>query len=385
MTTEATAVSNSEQKPGGTLIGYMPQLDGLRALAVLAVWFEHWGVPPIPGFQRVREWGGLGVFLFFVLSGFLITGILLRGREAIEQQNVPLWDVTRTFYIRRFLRILPVYYAVLIFTTIVLRDTRRLFWWHFTYTTNLWYGVHWNDYVPGAHFWSLAVEEQFYLVWPWLVLLTPRRLLLKSMTWIAAASALYRLGYIFQPWHKPPVTTMIAWSLGNFDRLAMGSILAVLWERGDAKTIRRFCVACLWLGLPGEIAMQILQTPSNDNRLVFALHPVAAALLFTWLVNGAARGFRGPVGWVLQSKPALYLGRISYGVYLIHVFTPALLKRAHIHVPNGPWIVRFPLLAVVTLALASISWFVLERPINRLKRHFTYRSSPIELSVAAMS
>jgi peptidoglycan/LPS O-acetylase OafA/YrhL len=382
MSTEATAVSSSEQKPGGTLIGYMPQLDGLRALAVLAVWFEHWGLPPIPGLNRIHAWGGLGVFLFFVLSGFLITGILLRGRQAMEQQGIPLWEVTRTFYIRRFLRILPVYYAVLFATAIALPNTRRLFWWHFTYTTNLWYGVHWNDYVPGAHFWSLAVEEQFYLVWPWLVLLTPRRLLLKSMIWIAIASAVYRLGYIFQPWHKPEVTTMIAWSLGNFDRLAMGSILAVLWEAGDTQRIRRFCTACLWLGLVGEIAMQIIETPHQDNRLVFALQPVTAALLFTWLVNGAARGFRGPFGWVLRSRPMLYLGRISYGVYLLHIFTPPLLKRAHIHVPDVPWIKHFPVLAAVTLALASISWFALERPINQLKRYFTYRSNQHDVVIA---
>ena len=372
---DESAVSSNEQKPGGTLIGYMPQLDGLRALAVLAVWFEHWGLPPIPGLKRIHEWGGLGVYLFFVLSGFLITGILLRGREAIEATNIPLLEVTRTFYIRRFLRILPVYYVVLFCTAILLPDTRRLFWWHLTYTTNLWYGVHWYDYVPGAHFWSLAVEEQFYLVWPWLVLLTPRRLLLKSMIGIAVVSALYRLGYIFQPWHKPGVTTMLAWSLGNFDRLAMGSILAVLWERGNWKQIRSLCAACLWVGLVGEIVMQLMGTPKGDNRFVFALHPVTAALLFTWLVNGAARGFRGPVGWILQSGPMLYLGRISYGVYLLHVFTPALLKRAHMHVPNGPWVVRFPILAAVTLGLASISWFMLERPINQLKRRFTYRSA----------
>src|SRR5665213_1037330 len=199
MTTAETVGSETAQKPGGTLIGYMPQLDGLRALAVLAVWFEHWGAPPIPGLKYIHELGGLGVFLFFVLSGFLITGILLRGREAIETQGIALREVTRTFYIRRFLRILPVYYVVLFSTAILLPNTRRLFWWHFTYTTNLWYGVHWFDYVPGAHFWSLAVEEQFYLAWPWLVLLTPRRFLMKSMIWIAAISAIYRLGYIFQP------------------------------------------------------------------------------------------------------------------------------------------------------------------------------------------
>lgn len=373
MSSAETGPSLPVQKPGGTLIGYMPQLDGLRALAVLAVWLEHWGVPPVPGLKYFHEWGGLGVYLFFVLSGFLITGILLRGRETIEAQKVPLRDVLRTFYSRRFLRILPVYYVVLFGTAILLGKTRRLFWWHFTYTTNLWYGIHWNDYVPGAHFWSLAVEEQFYLVWPWLVLLTPRRLLLKSMIFIAATSAVYRLGYIYQPWHKPAVTTMLAWSLGNFDRLALGSILAVLWETSDPRRIRQFCTVCLCIGLPGEIAMQILETARPESRLIFALHPVIAALLFTWIVDGAARGFRGPAGALLRSRPMLYLGRISYGIYLLHVFVPHLLARAHLVLFDKPWVERFTIYGATTVLLASISWFVLERPINGLKRYFTYR------------
>lgn len=360
-----------QQKPGGTLLGYMPQLDGLRAVAVLAVWFEHWGLPPIPGLRRISDWGGMGVWLFFVLSGFLITGILLRGRVAVESGGASVSGAVRTFYARRFLRILPVYLLALIVATILLPETRKLFWWHLTYTTNLWYGIHLYEHVPGAHFWSLAVEEQFYLIWPWLVLLAPRRHLLKIMLIVAVASVTYRLGYVLQPWQKPHVTTMINWSFGTFDRLALGAILSVLWETASHDRIRQLCRWSLWTGLAGMIAMQLLEAHNPYSRLAFALHPTAAAVLFFWLVDGAARGFRGPVGRLLQSPPVLYVGRISYGIYLFHGFVPHLLARFHAPLPQL-WILRFPLLAGVTIAVASLSWYLLESPLNGLKRYFTY-------------
>src|SRR6188474_573227 len=155
----------------------MPQLDGLRTLAVTAVAVSHWTPDFLVG---IVPWG-TGVQLFFVLSGFLITGILLRSRPT--DHGVPLSNALRVFYARRFLRIFPLYYGVLVLCLLLGAGTIYQTWpWHFSYVTNFYYwryghGDEVSD--PFLHFWSLSVEEQFYLMWPLIVLVaSPRTLLI---------------------------------------------------------------------------------------------------------------------------------------------------------------------------------------------------------------
>ena len=160
---------------------YRPQLDGLRAVAVLAVAWSHW--------ERPYQFGipfGAGVHLFYVLSGFLITGILLEVRQQ-HQRGAAL----RTFYIRRALRIFPAFYLTLAFAWWAevppLRETLA---WHATYLSNA--QIVLTETWPGAisHFWSLAVEEQFYLLWPWLIVFVPERLLLRVVVCCCRLTAL---------------------------------------------------------------------------------------------------------------------------------------------------------------------------------------------------
>ncbi|RUU12827.1 acyltransferase, partial [Mesorhizobium sp. M7A.T.Ca.TU.009.01.3.2] len=144
------------------------QLDALRAIAVTMVLYSHFFAEG-PSF-----WGHIGVRLFFVLSGFLITRLLLEARSATEFETGP---ALRSFYIRRMLRIFPPYFAVLGFVWLVdLDQSRGSLVWHALYLSNFWYALHnnWNPWVLG-HFWSLSIEEQFYLAWPLVVLLAPRR------------------------------------------------------------------------------------------------------------------------------------------------------------------------------------------------------------------
>jgi peptidoglycan/LPS O-acetylase OafA/YrhL len=161
---------------------YVPALDGIRGLAILAVLVTH-SVPRLPatglGYwcNQLIELGTFGVDLFFVLSGFLITGILLDSKDAP--------NYFRNFYARRFLRLFPVYYLYLIFIALLLPAIHRAihthmpdfggnWWWFLLYSCNLKPDHAANDAYLG-HFWSLAVEEQFYLVWPAVVLLLSRR------------------------------------------------------------------------------------------------------------------------------------------------------------------------------------------------------------------
>jgi peptidoglycan/LPS O-acetylase OafA/YrhL len=147
------------------------ELDGLRAFAILGVLYTHF-------INDESMVGTLGVELFFVLSGYLITGILLRGRNLIEACESTLPTVLKSFYIRRALRILPVYYFCLFCLWLAgSQEVKDQIWWHATFNSNmLFVFIPFTNLTP--HFWTLAVEEQFYVFWPAIILLAPRRHLL---------------------------------------------------------------------------------------------------------------------------------------------------------------------------------------------------------------
>jgi peptidoglycan/LPS O-acetylase OafA/YrhL len=150
----------------------MVHLDALRAFAILSVMACH-----LLSYRVARE-GARGVSLFFVLSGFLITGILLNCKRYVERDGQPRLYTLRQFYVRRFLRIFPLYYLVVIVLWL-LHDTgaRMSIYWLLAYAGNVQHAVLYHQHnwprLSIAHFWTLAVEEQFYLVWPWVIRLSP--------------------------------------------------------------------------------------------------------------------------------------------------------------------------------------------------------------------
>ena len=144
------------------------QLDALRGIAVAAVAYSHWIAPR---YQFGIRWGTAGVTLFFVLSGYLISGILLDCRT---QSDRPF--ALRSFYARRFLRIFPLYDLVLLILFAVnLPPVRQTIFWHLTYLSNFYFLHHGGWHGPISIFWTLAVEEQFYLFWPAILLFVPNR------------------------------------------------------------------------------------------------------------------------------------------------------------------------------------------------------------------
>ena len=287
------------------------QLDSLRALAVTSVLIHRFW-PTCVLEQAGTGIGHLGVRLFFVLSGYLITGILLRCRSSMEAGQSDAATNLRRFYIRRFLRIFPPYYALL--ALMVIRNfpgVRDTLWWHAGYASNFLFALE-GDWKPGdtSHFWSLAVEEQFYLVWPFLILLVPRSRLVAVVIAITVSSPLFRL---------------------------IGFVAGV-----------------------------------NETVVVLAL---------ACLVAKTAEGFGGLTGRLLSLRPLQYVGKISYGIYLYHVFVLQafwkLLSVAHLPpLDKGP--VLFLIVTSVTVAMAALSWKFLEEPLNGLKRYFPYELKRVQ-------
>ncbi len=362
----------------------MPQLDGLRAIAVVGVWFEHWGIYSLPGFRWV-EWGRLAIWLFFVLSGFLITGILLKCKAAIDARHHTVTREAFVFYGRRFLRILPIYYITLIAMALILPDVRRLFWWHLTYTTDFWVTRHSGAYPPGVHFWTLAVEEQFYLLWTLVVLLLPRQALVRVLLFMIGAALLYRTAFYGLRISHRSLAALPLPLVGNLDKFAAGGLLAAFridpTPRGASAEgwLRRIG---LWVALPLLIAFEVLQVHHHDSRPGMAFTSTMAAGFFAWVIAGASTGFRGPIGPLLQFRPIVFMGKISYGIYLFHMFIPHLLARAHVPLPSGLW-ARFFVFAGVTVLLAIASWYLIEAPINSLKRYLRYDALTKDIDVSA--
>lgn len=357
--------------------GYMPQLDGLRCFAVMGVIVTHnWQPSNIPVLGQV-EWAVLGVSLFFVLSGFLITGILIGGLELREPRRRLFF--VRQFYARRFLRIFPVYYAVLLVLIAAnAAEVRQIWPWLFGYATNLftWHHLAFPATVP--HFWTLAVEEQFYLVWPWAMLFLPRRWLLPFLLTVCCFGPVWRLWASF---HYAPHDWNAAYTFtgGVADFLAFGALLAlaVHGTRSREKLERMLTVVVLPIGAVVYVTLFFVRRTVDDHTPL-ALQNTGAALVFCWLIAFASRGFKGRFGDVLEWRPIVYLGKISYGMYLYHFLVPLVFVRIAPHLGieyHNSGFPNFVASSLVTVGIAAISWQFFERPINGLKRYFRYESA----------
>ena len=324
---------------------FMRQIDGLRACAVAAVFFHHFVMGRL-------EFGTFGVILFFVISGFLITGILLDAKERIGARTLSIGSALRLFYIRRTLRIFPLYFFVLaVMWAFNVGSVRHLIGWLATYTLNIWVAVHHSFPEETGHFWSLAVEEQFYLVWPFVVLLVRRRFLRPLMfAFIASAVGFRAIGKIV--FHLNP--TINALTIAQLDSLSCGGVLP-LGNPFDKKMLRR-----LGTYLSPLLAVELIAAYlSIGLKIRWMSLELLCALCSAALVSYAADGMSGLAGRFLSSGVMTSLGRVSYGLYVYHMPIYVLVGNRALAV-------------LLTIAVAFASWYVIERPINSLKRHFEY-------------
>ena len=351
---------------------------------------EHnWDPRQAPWIFGRLDYAEFGVRLFFVLSGFLITGILIRGREVADASAGDRGVVLRNFYARRFLRIFPIYYLTLLIVLFAgVGPTRDVWPWLFAYGTNFYVWSHLHFLGPVGHLWTLAVEEQFYIVWPWLVLFLPRRFFRPLLLALIVAAPLYRLFASF--WYRDDTLDNFAsgtLTIGVVDSLALGSLLALVVHSGSNSSRPR--VLTRFLLVAGVVVSATVMTISHygiDQHAYVSLAQTGEALICGWLVVHAARGFRG-IGRVLEVRSIVYLGKISYGIYIFHLLVPvalAAVARHFGHTYLHGTFRTFVISSVVTVALAMASWHFLEAPINRLKRFFPYRAATPQRAAVAI-
>jgi peptidoglycan/LPS O-acetylase OafA/YrhL len=378
-------------QPGarGVEAEYMPQLDAVRAFAVLGVLISHNWIPQkLPWILAGLNWGDLGVRLFFVLSGYLITRILLDCRSLCEARAERGRFLVRQFYARRFLRIFPIYYLTVGVTLAAnVQPAREMWLWLISYTSNLYVALHAHWVGRIGHFWSLAVEEQFYFVWPWLVLFFPRRWVVGIVATGICVAPLYRLFALvsFTDDFTSGEFARDALTLSPLDSLGAGALLTLIGGgliRGRAASwwSQRMLLSVAGVGYVASLVLAYY-VPQTFAHVI--LGNLAISGIFYCVVSAASRRIGGTIGHVLELKPLVYVGKISYGIYIYHAFTPALLALAFARLGlayEQSGLLNFVLSTALTLAVAIVSWRLVEQPINSLKRHFRYASVPRDLA-----
>lgn len=349
----------------------MPQLDALRGFAVLAVLFFHF----IPKYLDNSPLGWLGVRLFFVLSGFLITGILLEGRELVGSGSQGAGFTLRQFYARRFLRIFPIYYLVLLVLAVAgAEGVREKLGWHLAYLSNVRFVLDGYFAIWVGHFWSLSVEEQFYIVWPMLILFVPRRALIPLLVAAIAAGPIYRLASQWFAFSDLACEVLLPPSL---DTLGTGALLAVLLRQGAGwASGRRIWALVGWTGFIVYAGLQALDYSGYGTTAGFALSTTAFAACAAGLIAHAAYGCTGWRRAILEFKPLLYVGTISYGLYVYHeIVSTALDRLAETKTLQLSSWAAIALKFLLSFLVAALSWHWYEKPINGLKRFFPMRAS----------
>jgi peptidoglycan/LPS O-acetylase OafA/YrhL len=343
----------------------IPQLDALRGIAILLVIAHnatlHYGTTSYlhPLFDR----GWMGVDLFFVLSGFLISGILLDTKETP--------NYFKNFYARRVLRIWPLYYCLLALMFVVLPRVSAaqgvaIFaksspWWAYPlFMQNFLLPLSTDAAGPLGVTWSLAIEEQFYLVWPIIVrFLSRRQVAILAIAEIAASPV---LRYFLASHHIHIYANFFC----RLDGLMLGAFLAALVRSKDFVRERYIGLALAVLAVAAPLA--VLMDLRQAEWIVFTFTSLAAGAIVYLAIFWQQKWFQ----CTLANRFLLFTGTISYGLFLLHKIAFAGVDGLHVNSVKHP-LVTLGVILIGSYVLAITSWNVLEQPFLRLKRFFVLR------------
>lgn len=314
-----------------------------------------------------------GVPIFFTISGFLITTILLNTLE--NDHSITRLGIIKNFMVRRVLRLFPIYYIMILFFFLAKRYLSLYLWkdeftpYFFTYTPNfLIHKIGSGNALCFSHLWSLGVEEQFYLVWPWILLFCPKRFRLPVIGLLVVVG----LVYIFTHYTDPSIGAI---PFADLHTLGMGGILGCLYAyrhpaMGWLEKHRHLLVT---VTLAHLIVVLIF---FRENSAFWHLYRDLSLCLCTFcLVLVSIFGWKGLIGYITRNRVVQYLGVISYGIYLYHMPVPFVYRAIagryfpSVHMSPGVFMV---FCFAVTIGLAALSYKFIETPFLKLKRYFAY-------------
>jgi peptidoglycan/LPS O-acetylase OafA/YrhL len=345
----------------------MTQLDGLRALAMLAICWDHWWP------YRDSRWFPYEVCLYFflVMTGFLITGSLLRQRDRLDARGAP-WRASalREYHLRRGLRILAPYYAALAIAFLLFSED--------VWSAPVAYLLHLSnihmatlpEWPQGTnHFWSLAMQQQFYLVWPFAVWFLPRRGVPWSILALCVAGPVFRYYHsAFQPWFlRPEVLTTHC-----LDYFGWGALLAWMHHRGMSLENPGLRGAA-WLAFAGYLALYACYRLDWPTHGLWIFQTSCVSIALCGFVAAACVGFGGAFGKLLERPVLGAIGAVSYGIYLFHNIAPLVVGKVLWFLWDDPFrnwygeCLKGVAIVVITAALTLASWFWIEQPLQRVR------------------
>lgn len=363
---------------------YTPSLDGLRAIAVLLVFAFH-----VPGTWWYLPNGSLGVDVFFVLSGFLITSLLVEEHSLAGRIDLP------KFYMRRALRLFPALIVTLAAVALLIPtedaavrgDIAKEIVVSGTYTSNWFSAFDALDSVYLEHTWSLALEEQYYLLWAVAVVALlararrPERIVAIALA-VAALSILWRL-VLLVVFDASYARVYFGFDT-RLDGLLLGSAVGALrctayWPRLAAYAKHRIGPIVAAATLVGLVAMSAVEWPGNVVRFVFLVPMVnvAAALITAQLVEGGS----SLLSRALASAPLVRIGKLSYGIYLFHI---PVIRVVREYLDLSPEML-FLLAVAITYIVAEVSYRLVEKPVLSFKSRFQAVERPGQVPAASAS
>jgi peptidoglycan/LPS O-acetylase OafA/YrhL len=347
---------------------YIPQFDALRSLAVLLTVIAHWfpavGWPLIP-----YSW--YGVQLFFTLSGFLITYILLESKY----NSIPIRNKIKNFFARRMLRLFPIYYLFLLFFIATYLLLGLKIWKPslginlLTYTLNFNFNTELKNNGAFEHIWSLCVEEQFYLFWPWLVFFLNKKWLLRITIILIVSSIL-----LYIPFNR--TTGMGGLPILHLHTLGIGCLLAQLkfYQLKLFYYIKKHIGILFLISFTGLLTVLFYPNLTIPENLHIILRETFLVLSSLTIVSSFLFGKKYFDNLILNNTATRYIGKISYGIYLYHMPIPILVKIIISKMNISHSFSSFQLIAIytlVTLLISSLSFKYIESRFLNLKSRFS--------------
>ncbi len=327
---------------------------------MLGVMWHHWAL---------STWRGpfpfeIGLFFFLALTGFLITRILLRERTLGDSHSLP-WRVKSYAYFlkRRMVRILVPCYVAMIFAIVVgAADIQRYSLLYFIHLSNF-HMAYMEGWPPGtAHYWTLAIQVQFYLIWPLVVFFTPRKAMLSVFLLCTAIAPISRM---VLAWHFPEIYHNEAITTSSLDYFAIGALLALAMERGMAAGDARLKWGSL-IALGGYLILYIFYEIGRPIAGFCVIQQTLLSIAFAGLISSTLSSLKGWPGRILENPIIQHIGRLSYGLYLFHNTVPLFLGWVlpWLWYPffSGPWLIlRLLAFALTSWGLAYLCWKYLEQ------------------------